>query len=186
MVGLGFLQTLISLVLSVYDWFICWEILLDFQGGVVLRLGKFHRMALPGWNWRLPFGIEAVMLTNVVPTTADLPPQAIVTQDGHTVLVESVILWGVKSPKKFLLEVESGVTVLTEAGMAVIYDVVAEHTWMELQTTDIDHEMTAAVRKRAWKWGVEVYSVQINSMSRLGLRDGCLRIANPGQLMAAG
>ncbi len=67
----GFLQTLINWALNVYDWFIFWEILLDFQRGVVLRLGRFHRMAEPGWNWRLPFGLEEILLTNVVPTTAD-------------------------------------------------------------------------------------------------------------------
>ncbi len=181
----GFMETIINLVFSLYHWFICWTILLDYQGGVILRLGRFHRLATPGWNWRLPFGLEQVLLTNVVPTTADLQPQAIITTVGVTVLVETVILWGVTSPRKYLLEVESAVAVLCEAGQACIYDIVSQHSWKGLQDSNIDDQLTQEIRARSKKWGVRIFSVQITSLSRLSLRDGCLRIANPSVMIAA-
>ncbi len=179
---IGFLETLINLVLRIYDWFIFWEILLDFQRGVILRFGRYNRMAEPGWNWRLPFGVEELLLTNVVPTTTDLPPQAIVTTDGVQVLLEVVILWGVTSPRKFLLEVENGVTVLSEAAQGTIFEVTSDYTWDNLQQVGLNDDLTNFIRNRAKKWGVKILSVQVTSMSRLGLRDGCLRIAHPGSL----
>lgn len=182
----GFMETIVNLVLSTYKWLICWEILYDFQGGVILRLGKFHRLAKKGWNWRLPLGIEEVWTTNVVPTSVDLPPQAVVTTDGCTVLVEVVILWGVTNVRKYILEVESASTVLTEAGAASVYDIVSKHTWKELQEAAINTELTDEIRYRGKKWGVKVISVQITSLSKLSLRDGCFRIANPVSLVGAG
>ena len=181
----GFMETIVNLVLSTYKWLICWEIMYDFQGGVITRLGKFHRLTHKGWNWRLPLGIEEVWATNVVPTTADLPPQAVVTTDGQTVLVEVVILWGVTDCRKYILEVESAATVLVEAGAASVYDIVSSHTWKELQEDGIDSELTKEIKNRSKKWGVRVFSVQMISMSKLSLRDGCLRIANPVSLVPA-
>ena len=179
---IGFLQTLIQLILTIYDWFIFWEILLDFQRGVILRLGKYHRMAEPGWNWRLPFGLEVAMVTNVVPTTADLPPQAIVTTDGVQVLLEVVILWGITNPKKFLLEVENAIAVLGEAAQGTIYEVAGDYTFAGLQEVGLNDDLTDSIRNRAKKWGVKVISVQVTSMSKLSLKDGCLRIAQPAAL----
>ena len=179
---IGFLQTLIQLVLTIYDWFIFWEILLDFQRGVILRLGKYHRMAEPGWNWRLPFGLEELLFTHIVPTTADLPPQAVVTTDGVQVLLEVVILWSVPYPKKFLLEVENAVSVLAEAAQGTIYEVAGDYDWEDLQKVGLNDDLTSSIRNRAKKWGVKVISVQVTSMSRLGLRYGCFRIAQPAAL----
>ena len=178
----GFLETLINVIFSIYEWFICWDILKDYEEGVVLRLGKYHRKALAGWNWRLPFGLEEVMKCNVVPTTADLPPQAVVTADGTTVIVEVVVLWGVSSPRKYLLEVEDGRTVLTEAGMTIVYDVLSCLSWEQLHTEDIDALLTDQIRARARKWGVRIKSAEITSMSKLGLKEGCFRIAQPATL----
>lgn len=175
----GFLETLINWVLRVYQWFIFWEILLDFQRGVVLRLGRYHRPAEPGWNWRLPFGLEGVLACNVVPTTTDLPPQAIVTKDGETALVEVVIMWGISSPRRFLLEIEDAISVLSDAGAGTIHDVASGLTWEELNNPDVDVFLTQEVKERAKKWGMRVMSVQIISLSRLGMKHGSLRISHP-------
>ena len=181
----GFLETLINLILRIYGWFIFWEILLEFQEGVMLRLGRWNRNIGPGWNWRLPFGLEQALAVNVVPTTADLPAQAIRTSDGTQLLVETVILWGISQPKQFILEVESAVTVLGEAGSATVHEVIAHSTYQEVIGGTLNQALTKEIRLRMRKWGIKIYSVQITSLSRLGLREGCFRIAEPGQLTSS-
>jgi regulator of protease activity HflC (stomatin/prohibitin superfamily) len=181
---MSFVQALVQLVLNVYEWLICWEILKPYERGVILRLGKFSRMAEPGWNWRYPLGIEGVLLCNVVPTTSDLPPQAIVTRDGEHILAEVVILWKITHPKRFLLEIEEAITVLSDAGAGAVHDLLSGLTWEEI-AGDVDDDLTAIVRTRAKAWGINVMRVQTISLSRLGFKYGSLRISNPAIMRMA-
>ena len=104
------------------------------------------------------------------------------TTDGVQVLLEVVILWGVTNPKRYLLEVENAVSVLGEAAQGTIFEVSGDYTWADLQKVGLNEDLTVSIRQRAKKWGVKIFSVQVTSLSRLGLKDGCLRIANPAQL----
>ena len=121
------------------------------------------------------------MLCNVVATTADLPPQAVITSDGEPVLVEVVILWEIFSPIRFLLQVEDAVSVLSEAGAGTVHDVVSGMTWKEVQAASADQTLKESIRHRATRWGVNVMNVQITSLSRLGLKHGSIRISQPSQ-----
>jgi regulator of protease activity HflC (stomatin/prohibitin superfamily) len=48
--------------------------------GLVERMGRYRRMAMPGVNWILP-GIERMFLVNVTEVIVNAEPQEIITRD---------------------------------------------------------------------------------------------------------
>ena len=55
----------------------------DYEGGVVLRFGRYNREITPGLNWKIPLADNAI-ITSTVTTTMALRPQTLTTKDDLT------------------------------------------------------------------------------------------------------
>lgn len=157
---------LIDVLINFVDLFKFFVVIRVFEGGVVLRFGKFHRMAPPGLRWKWPFNIEEVFYANIVATTRVIGPQSLTTRDGYAVIVSSVITYEVEDVKKFLLEVSHGHAALEDSTYAVVADMVMSSNWEELMSVDLARKMEIAVRRQAKKWGVNVRQLQLADFTR--------------------
>jgi regulator of protease activity HflC (stomatin/prohibitin superfamily) len=69
-----------------------------FEKAGVLRFGKYHRSAMPGFHWKVPL-IEKVMEVTAVETTWHSPAQPLTTKDDVAVTVTTVVRYEVTDPK---------------------------------------------------------------------------------------
>jgi regulator of protease activity HflC (stomatin/prohibitin superfamily) len=67
--------------------------------GLVERLGKYRRMAMPGFNWILP-GIDRMFLVNVTEVMVNADPQEIITSDKLNARVDAQVYFKVKSDEE--------------------------------------------------------------------------------------
>lgn len=162
------LDKLVELVSQFLHLFQFFTVVPCYGSGVILRFGKFHRMAAPGFHWMWPFRIEVCMSTNVVPETMPVGPQSLTTKDGTAVVISSVVTFQIDDVKKFLLEIEGAGQVIEDATYGIVAQFVMAHTWAELvaEGMDMANELSKAVRRNARKYGVDVMTVQIADFTR--------------------
>lgn len=157
---------LVDLIVSSLRLFMFFTVVDSYAGGVILRFGKFHRLATPGFHWLWPFNIETVLTTNVVPETINVGPQSLTTADGTSVVIATVVTFGISDVKTFLLEIEGANQVVMDSAYGVVSELVLGSTWEELMNVDLAHELSKAVRKQAKRYGVDVKAVAISDFTR--------------------
>ena len=67
--------------------------------GLVERLGKYHRLAMPGFNWIIP-GVDRMILVNITEVMVNAEPQEIITSDKLNARVDAQVYFKVKSDEE--------------------------------------------------------------------------------------
>lgn len=137
-----------------------------YEQGVLLRLGKFVKVIEPGLTWIWPFQIDSVLFEKVVPTTHSLGNESITTRDGKSVGYHAIVTYKVRDIEKALLEIDDTDHAVRDACAGEIGRVLREHDWCGIigSATILD-ELTAACRKRGFRYGIEIMSVQLAGLA---------------------
>lgn len=160
------LDKLIEFLLSILDLFRFWIVLLPFEQGVLLRLGRFVKVVEPGLHWMWPLHIDHVMYESVVPSTHNLGDESMITKDGKSCGFHAIVTYRIKDIEKALLEVHDDEHAVRDACAGEIGRVLRESTWLEISgESDILDRLTAACRKRGWRWGIEIMAVQLAGLA---------------------
>lgn len=150
----------------------CWHLLrfaviVDaYQRAIVLRLGKFHRELDPGFHWVWPLGVECAIAHTVVSSVHSLSPQSVTTADGHSCVVQAIVTWRVRDVRALLLDIEDADHALLDASHGIIATHIAGATWADVSTAGFLDNAAKEIRKRAFRWGVEVQQVQFSDLQR--------------------
>jgi len=157
---------LIDLILGSLQAFVFFVVIDEYEKGVILRLGRYHRTIEPGFHFIAPLFIDRVLADTVVPTTKVLGTQSLTTQDGISVVLEAVVTYRTHDVKRLLLEVENAEAAMRDACYGVISRAVTYAQWDDLRTEAFTEQLTKAVRKRAFGFGIEVQAVQLGDLAR--------------------
>ena len=69
------------------------------QRGLVERLGKYHRFAMPGFNWIIPI-VDNLYLINITEKMIDAEPQVIITNDNLNASVDAQVYFKIKADEE--------------------------------------------------------------------------------------
>jgi len=64
------------------------------QRGLIERLGKYHKFAMPGFHWIIPI-IDKMVFVNITERMIDAEPQEIITNDNLNASVDAVVYFKV-------------------------------------------------------------------------------------------
>jgi hypothetical protein len=159
------LDRLIDLLHATIKNFQFWVVILAYEKGVLLRLGKFHRELGPGLHWVRPFHIDHVLVDNVVTRTLHLGAQSLTTKDGKSIVVSAIVTLSIVDVKKALLEVESVEHAMQDACYAPIARHVDDCTWEMLHKEDAFEGLTKLCRRQAKRYGLEIERVQLADLA---------------------
>jgi regulator of protease activity HflC (stomatin/prohibitin superfamily) len=151
---------LLDIILQFLDLFKFWITINEFERGVILRLGRYHKTLEPGLHFFLPFGFDQTLTDNTVPRTVNLGEQGLTTHDGKTITVSAVVTAKISDIRKALIEVEHVDEALMDSCYATIGDLIVAHDWDTVRTPEFTETVTKACRKQAWRYGLEVLRVQ--------------------------
>lgn len=157
---------LIQFILDSLRQFQFFAVVRVYEAGVVLRFGKFNRMAHIGFNWLFPFSVEELLFDHTILKTQAIGPQSVTTKDGRACVITAVIMYKIEDMKQFLLEVEHGLMVLENLACGIMSRKVMDHTWEELCAMDLADEIAKVIRRQAKKIGVEVTQVQVTDFTQ--------------------
>ena len=85
--------------------FSAFNILREYERGVIFMLGRYWKVKGPGLIIVIP-GIQKMVKVSLRTVVMDVPPQDIITRDNVTVKVNAVIYFRVMDSRKAIIEVE--------------------------------------------------------------------------------
>jgi regulator of protease activity HflC (stomatin/prohibitin superfamily) len=159
------LDKLIDVLIECFTFFVPFVVLDEYERGVLLRFGRFKRELGPGFHWRVPFNIDNVLNDSVVPRTVHLMTQAVVTGDGRTFALGAIITAEIRDIRKALLDVENVDGAVKDSCFSTVVSFAARTPSTRLHTEEFSDEVTAACRKMAFRYGIEIHRVRFCEMA---------------------
>jgi regulator of protease activity HflC (stomatin/prohibitin superfamily) len=138
----------------------------QWEKAVVLRFGKFQRLAGPGMFWIIP-------IVDTVPTWVDhrvmvtpFNAERTLTKDTVPINVDAVLFWVVWDAQKAALEVENYREAIAWAAQTALRDILGKTMLADLLMgrDKIDAELQQIIDQRTNPWGVTVQSVEIRDV----------------------
>lgn len=159
-------ERLIDLILSGWNRLSPAEIVQVYEGGVVLRLGKYQRTVGPGLVWKWPV-IDTVFLANTVITTMRLLPQSLTTKDDVGVVIAAMVRFQIVDVKPYVTEVYDQKDVLADITMGSIRRTVLKLTYKELVEGEPETTVAKLVRDSVNRYGFKVHNVTFIDLARV-------------------
>lgn len=143
-----------------------WVVIDDYEGGVVLRLGRYYRELKPGLHWKLPLADVAVTTSTVI-TTMALRPQTLTTRDDLTIVISAIVKYHIADVRAYLLDIWDSADVLNDVTLGAIKEIVALVNYSDLQRKEIEDDVLITVQEEAKKFGVHVHKVTFSDLGRV-------------------
>lgn len=161
------IEKLIEVLTTWAEFFRLMVVVDEFEGGVILRWGQYHRDLHVGRNWMIPGYIEKYYHENVVFKTIDnMVCQSLTTRDGKGVIVSAIVSYKIRNTKRWLLEVEDGESVLSDLAYGTIGDFVRENDWEYIRDTNFKDDVYKELKSEASKkMGVDILGLKFTDLA---------------------
>ncbi|MHB1400439.1 MAG: slipin family protein [Trichloromonadaceae bacterium] len=138
------------------------RILLEYERGVVFRLGRFAGVKGPGLRFIIPV-IDKLVKIPLRTVVMDVPPQDIITKDNVSLKVNAVIYFRVLEPEKALIEVENYLYATSQLAQTTLRSVLGQSELDELlaHRDKINQELQQILDRQTDSWGVKVSNVEV-------------------------
>lgn len=170
----SFFQGLADVLLQFGGWLVPFSVLREYEGGVLLRFGRFQRVLGPGFVWHWPMGIDEILKVNVAFDTMTTHDAGFTTLDGVSVAAAVAVGYRITDVQRFIVDVEDADSVVVDATSGTLRQLASQRTWAQIRDAEFEEEVYKAVRKRAFKYGVTVDSVFFRTLTKLGLKEGAM------------
>jgi len=161
------IEKLFDVLLEFINLFRFWEVVHEFEQGIVLQFGKFRRVVGPGIRFILPMGIDCIIVDNITFKTSNMRSQTLTMRDKNTLVVSPVIAYRIHDIKKFLLEVESAEDALRDCTHGTVGEMVRHSTLDEMMTDEWHAKLYSKVREQGFQFGIEVLQVRLSDFGSL-------------------
>ncbi len=159
------LDRLIDILIEFVELFQVFIFVDEFEEGVVLRRGRFHRTVKPGMRWILPLGQEDVIVVNVKPEPMYLDLQSLHTQDGYISNIQVGIIWRVTDVKVFLIDNEDTEDMVGLLSAGVVSASVQGCKWAEIVDPVYAGTLKAPMNRKVRKRGAEIDEVIVQDFA---------------------
>jgi regulator of protease activity HflC (stomatin/prohibitin superfamily) len=138
----------------------------QWEKGVVLRFGKFHRLAGPGMFWATPLVDTVPMWIDHRVMVTPFNAEKTLTKDTVPINVDAVLFWVVWDAQKAALEVENYNDAIAWSAQTALRDIIGKTMLADLLVgrESIDAELQQIIDQRTNPWGVTVQSVEIRDI----------------------
>lgn len=139
----------------------------QFERGIIFRLGKFNRIAGPGWALVIPFFEQEYKKVDVRVKMIDISSQDIFTADDLKLSLEGTIYYQIVDPEKATLQIDNYGQGLSNLVQSAVRNSIASLTMRQVfgSLDRLNDILADAIRHMTWKWGIDVPSVQIRGVS---------------------
>jgi regulator of protease activity HflC (stomatin/prohibitin superfamily) len=138
----------------------------QWEKAVILRLGKFHKLAGPGAFWVIPI-IDT--LANWIDHRVMVTPfsaEKTLTKDTVPVDVDAVLFWVVWDAEKAALEVADYRAAIAWAAQTALREIIGQSVLADILVgrAKMDAELQKIIDERTTPWGITVQSVEIRDV----------------------
>jgi len=142
------------------------RIVLEWEKGVLLRLGKFSRVLDSGIVWVIP-GIDVISaMVDMRIRTTSFSAEKTLTKDTVPVDVDAVLFWVVTDAKRSILEVELYERAINWAAQTTLRDIIGRSELVKMisDREALDQELLNTIDAKTTEWGITVQSVELRDV----------------------
>ena len=138
------------------------RVLLEYERGVVFRLGRFAGVKGPGLKFIIPI-VDKLIKVSLRTVAMDVPPQDVITRDNVSVKVNAVLYFRVLHPDKALIEVQDYLYATSQLAQTSLRSVLGQVELDDLLShrEKINHNLQEILDRQTDPWGVKVSNVEI-------------------------
>jgi regulator of protease activity HflC (stomatin/prohibitin superfamily) len=138
------------------------KILMEYERGVIFRLGRYSRTGGPGLTLIIPF-IEQLRRVDLRLVTMDVPPQDVITRDNVSVKVNAVLYFRVIKPEDAVINVEDFLYATSQLAQTTLRSVLGQAHLDELLAAreKINEELQTILDRQTDPWGIKVTNVEV-------------------------
>lgn len=153
------LEKLIEIAVASWDRLAPFVILMPFEGGGAIRLGKYHRTLGPGFHWKWPL-LERVWEVTTCETTWHSVSQPLTTKDDVQVSLTTVVRYSISDVRPYIEKIYDQKDVLADRTMGLVRRHIAKSTYKELlEAEDPEAKIATALRRAVSKYGFQIEEV---------------------------
>ncbi len=157
----------LELAAQFWETLLPWIVIAEYEGGVVLRLGRFRRTIGPGLSWKIPVA-DHVLITHTAVTTMELRAQTLTTRDDKAVVVSAIVKYRIRNVKPFLLEIGDAADVLKDVTMGAIKDAINNAPYADIYgAAKIEDRVLDMVRREVNQYGFQIFKVTFADQGRV-------------------
>jgi regulator of protease activity HflC (stomatin/prohibitin superfamily) len=129
------------------------KVVLQNEGGVFLRGGKYRKTLKPGFYWKLPLYdyIQKICVTQQV---VNLPNQSLTAKDGRVLALSGTLKYQIEDVRKALLNVYDYDQSLINLAMSALGEYVSLSNDTSYESICI--EVTESIQSDAEEWGIDI------------------------------
>ena len=142
--------------------FSTFNILKEYERGVIFMLGRFQIVKGPGLIIVIPF-VQQMVRVSLRTSVWDIPSQDLITKDNVSVKVNAVLYFRVVDPQKAIINVEDFMEATSQLAQTTLRSVLGQHELDELlaERERLNSDVQDILDEQTDGWGIKVSNVEI-------------------------
>lgn len=142
--------------------FSAFNVLKEYERGVIFMLGRFQTVKGPGLIIVIPV-IQQIVRLSLRTFTWDIPSQDLITRDNVSVKVNAVLYFRVVDPQKAVINVEDYMEATSQLAQTTLRSVLGQHELDELlsERDRLNADVQEILDSQTDNWGIKVANVEI-------------------------
>ncbi len=138
------------------------RIIMEYERGVVFRLGRFSSVKGPGLRFIIPI-VDRIRKISLRTVAMDVPPQDVITKDNVSIKVNAVLYFRVVGPDKAIIEVQDYLYATSQLAQTSLRSVLGQSELDELlaHREQINQHLQEILDRQTDPWGVKISNVEI-------------------------
>ncbi|WP_258100579.1 SPFH domain-containing protein [Marinoscillum pacificum] len=137
--------------------------------GLIERLGKYHKLAQPGFHWIIPI-VDRMFRVNITEQMIDAEPQEIITNDNLNARVDAQVYFRVKSDEKSVkgstYDVNDYSWQIVNLARTTLRNIIGTLTLKSANSERgrINKELHETLHKETASWGIEIIRTELKEI----------------------
>lgn len=157
-------EQILNIIVQFWEKLTFFVVINEFEGGIILRLGKYRRNIYPGVCFKIPL-LESSLTANTAITTLQLQPQTLTTKDNVSIVVSAIVKYSIRDPKPYLLEIWDSTDVLNDVTLGAIKQIISDRDYEECKNTEND--VKNLVRTEVNQFGFKIHKITYSDFGRI-------------------
>ncbi len=138
----------------------------EYERGIIFRMGRYSRVAGPGWSVVLPFIEKEFAKIDVRVKMMALNVPSAFTNDDLEIGLSGFVYYKVEDPTKAMLQIENYQLGIINMVNSEVRNIIGTLKMRELfaNLEKLNDLLTDVIRHETWKWGVNISMVQIQGV----------------------
>lgn len=142
------------------------HVCMDWERAVIMRLGRFNRLAGPGLFFTVPLFEFCTLRVDQRMNATPFGAEEALTSDLVPLDVDAVLFWVVWDPEKACTEVEDYHFAVALSAQTALRDAIgrASLSNVVMRRHQLDQELREAVEEKVSDWGISIVSVEVRDL----------------------